>query len=174
MDDIHSVPVKMCNDDWNASSKVDREACSSSYRKKRVNSSSVLGDVKISKAKPKKSTRQSKKSTTKRMEATIEESAVALNDENYQVLRRRQVKSRHHKTVTPLRQRRSHRIFKTGRSVRCNAKSSPGPIRGVGHKQSSKQASFKSQQSQSWSQPTHENVITRSGRLSQRPMRWVP
>ena len=173
MGDSHSVPVEMYNDDRDASSKVDRGACSSSYRKRRVENSSVLDNVKISKVKPKKSTRQPQKCTN-RTEATIEESAVALDDKNYQVLRRRQVKSRHHKTETPLRQRRSHRIFKTERSVRSNAKSSARPIRGAGHKQSSNQASFKSRQSQKWSQPTFENVITRSRRASQRPMRWVP
>ena len=147
MDDSHSVPVELYNDDWDVSSKVDREG-SSSYRKKRVDNSWIFGNVKISKAKPKKSTRQPQKCTTKRIEATIEESAVALDDKNYQVLRRRQIMSRHHKTETSFRQRSSHRIFIKNRSVRSNAKPTRRPIRGVGHNRSSNQASFKSRQFQ--------------------------
>lgn len=174
MDISYLVPVEEQNDDRDASSKVGREACSGSRRKRRVKTPSVLGDVKVSKAKSRRSIGQLQKRATSRTEATIEDSAVALGSGIHQISRHRQVKSRPHKTEAPLCQRRPQRVSKAGRFVQSNAESSARPLYGAGHKRSSGQASFKSRQSLRWSQSASEDVMTRSGRVSRRPMRWVP
>ena len=96
--------------------------------KKRIKKFSIFDNVKISKIKSKKSIRQPQKCMTKKIEIIIEKFVVILNDKNYQILKRRQIKFHHHKTETLFRQCHSHKIFKTKQSVRFTAKSSTKSI----------------------------------------------
>lgn len=157
------MPVEEQNDDRNASSKIGQGADSGSRRKRRMKISLFLDDVKISKVKPKRSTGQVQKRATSRTEATIEDFIMALKSSIHEISRHRQIKSRSHKTEALFCQRRSQRVFKAERFVQSNAESSARPL----HKRSSNQTSFKR------SQPTSENIITRSGRVSRRPTKWI-
>lgn len=163
MDISYLVPVEEQNDDRDASSKIGQGAGSGSRRKRRVKTPLFLDDVKISKVKPKRSTGQVQKRATSRTEATIEDSTMAFGSSIHEISRHRQIKSRPHKTEAPFCQRRPQRVSKAGRPVQSNAESSARPL----HKRSSSQTSFKR------SQPTSEDVITRSGRVSRRPTMWV-
>lgn len=163
MDISYLVPVEEQNDDRNASSKISQGAGSDSRRKRRVKTPLVLDNVKISKVKSKRSTGQIQKRAKSRTETTIEDFIMALKSSIHEISRHRQIKSRPHKTEASFCQRRSQKMSKAKRFVQSNAELLARPF----HKRSSSQTSFKR------SQPTSEDVITRSGRVSRRPTRWV-
>lgn len=106
MDISDLVLAEENNDNRDVSPKVVRASCSGSRRKRQPETTKVLGDVKISKAKPKIPTGQHQKRTTSKTESTIEDSAAVPQSSIHQVPKCRQTKARPTKTEAPLRQLR--------------------------------------------------------------------
>ncbi len=77
MDISYPVPAKEDSDDVDALPKVVRATCAGSRRKRQAKTLTVLGDVKISKAKPKKREGQLRTRTILGLGSTIEDSAAA-------------------------------------------------------------------------------------------------
>jgi len=121
MDISYPVLAEEDSDDWDASPKVVRATCAGSRRKRRAEMLTVLGNVKISKAKPKERKGQLRKRTTSGPESTMEDSAAAPQSSIRQEPKRRQAKPRPSKTEAPPRQRRLQRVSKVARFTQPDA-----------------------------------------------------
>lgn len=175
MDSGYPTPVEEDNDVRDATPKVVRVAYASSRQKRRLETPTVLGNVRVSKAKPRNHNRQRQKRATSIPEPAIEDSAAAPQSSILQVPKRQENKPRRIKEETLLRQRRPQRVPKAERFADTNARSlSAGRSRRAWHKRSPGQALSKHRQSPQRPQSVSMDVITRSGRVARRPVRWAP
>lgn len=172
MESGYPTPVEEDNDVRDATPKVAYARC---RQKRRRETPTVLGNVRVSKTKPQNRNRQCQKRTTPIPEPVIEDSAAAPQSSIPQVPKRRENKPGRNKEETPLRQRHPQRVSKAERFADTNAKSlSGGRSRRAGHKRSPSQALSKHRQSPQQPRSVSMDVITRSGRVSRRPVRWAP
>ncbi len=172
MDSGYPTRVEGDNDLRDTAPKVARVAYARSRQKRRRKTPTVLGDVRVSKAKPQNRNRQRQKHVVSIPEYAAEDSAAALQSSTPQVLKRRENKPRGTKEETPLRQRRPQRVSKAERFANTNRLSAGRSCR-AGHKWSPGQALSKQRQSPQRPQSVSIDVITRSGRVSRRPLRWA-
>jgi hypothetical protein len=176
MDSRYRTPVEEDNDVRDATPKIVRVVYAArSRQKKRRETPTVLGNVRVSKGKPQNRNRQCQKRTTSIPEPASEESAAAPQSSIPQVPKCREHKPGRNKTQTPLRQRRPQRVSKPERFADTNMKWLPaGRSRLAGHERSPGQALSKHRQSPQRPQSVSMDVITQSGRVSRRPVRWAP
>lgn len=154
-------------EDRDAAPKAVQRASPITGRKKQLEAPTVLGQVRVSKAKRRKRNTPRQKRQTPESESAIEdldtpESSIP------QAPKRRESKPRHAKTQTRLRQLCPQRVSKTERFTDANAKS-PQRAR---QRRSPDQTRSSSWQSPQRPQPPHVIIKTRLGRVSQRPERW--
>lgn len=146
--------------------KAVRRASPTTLRKKQPEAPTVLGGVRVSKAKR-------KKPNTLRQKPKIPESEPGIEDLDIpesntpQAPKCQESKPQRTKTETPLRQLRPQRVSKIKQLIDVNVKS-PRKAR---QKRSSDQSRSNSRWSPQRLQYSHVDVKTRSGRLSRRPER---
>ena len=136
-------------------------------RKKQLEAPTVLGQVRVSKAKRRKQNTPRQKRKTPESGSAIEVSDTPESSIP-QAPKRRESKSRRTKTKTPLRPLCPQRVSKTKRFTEANAKS-PKRAR---QRRSLDQARSSSRQSPQRPQPPYVDIKTRLGRVSRRPERW--
>ena len=167
MDTGYSTLVKEDRGNRDAASKAVRRASSTTRRKKQPEAPTVLGEVRVSKAKRTKRNMPRQKRKTPESEPGIEdldtpESSIP------QAPKRWESKPRRTKTETPLRQLRPQGVSKIKRLTDANTKSP--------HRARQKRSPDQSRSNSRWSpqrlQHSHLDVKTRSGRRSRRPERW--
>jgi len=154
-------------EDRDAAPKAVQSASPITRRKKQPEAPTVLGLVRVSKAKRRKRNTPHQKRKTPESESAIKhldtpESSIP------QASKRRESKPRHTKTETRLRQLCPQRVSKTKQFTDANAKSPQRARR----RRSSDQTQSSSWQSPQWLQPPHVDIKTRLGRVSRRPERW--
>jgi len=171
MDTGYSVLAEKDND-WDASLRVIRATCGGNRRKRQAATLAVLNNVKISKAKPKKRKGQLRKRMISGPGSTVE--AVPPQSTLHQEPKRQQAKPQPNKTEMPADQCRLQRVSKVARFTQANMKSPAKRPCGARHKRCPSKASSSCWQGPRWSQLTCETIITRSGRVSRRPVRWAP
>jgi hypothetical protein len=169
MDTGYPTPVE---DDQDAAAKAVRGNSTRDRRKRRPEASAILGKVRVSKAKPKKRNRQTQKPKALEFEPAIQKSDAISQIGIPQAPKRRETTRRRIKEDAPLRQLRPQRVSKAKRFADAGAKSLSGTQpRGAGQTRSPDRARSKRPPALQRSQPTPENVMTRSGRISMRPVR---
>lgn len=149
MDSRYLTPVKEDNDIQDATPKVVWVAYPCSCQKRWQETSIVLGNVRVLKAKPRNCNKQCQKCTTSIPEPAIKDLAATLQSSIPQVLKCQENKSGHIKEEMQLRQHRPQRVSKAEHFADTN-----------GHKQSPGQALSKHQQSPQQSQSVSMDVIT--------------
>ena len=149
-----------------AALKAVQRASPTTRRRKQPEAPTVLGEVRVSKAKR-------RKPNTPRQRRKIPESEPGIEDldtpesNTPQAPKRRESKLQRNKTETPLRQLRPQRVSKINQLIDANVKSP----RRARQKRSPDQSRSNSRWAPQRLQHSHVDVKTRSGRLSRRPER---
>ena len=159
------------DNDQDAVSKAVRTTSTRDRRMRRPEASVVLGKVRVSKAKPKK--RNGPKAP--QFKPAIQGSDATTQSSIPQALKRRETKPRHSKEERPLRQLRPQKVSKAKRFADASVKSmSVTPPRSAGQTRSLDRAGLKRRPAPQRRQLVGKNVLTRSGRISKRPVRCAP
>jgi len=169
IDAVHPPSVEGDHDDQDGALKAVRRPSEFNHRKRQPHA--VLGEVRISKPKPRKRNMQRRKRKAPEAEPTIEasgppRSSVPRNPDS------RESKPQSTKKDTALHQIYPQRVSKVKRFADASAKSPLAtPLRRVGQKRAPDRARPKHQQSPQRPQSTPMVVKTRSGRESRKPER---
>lgn len=175
MDTGHPTPTEEDNDDRDTAPKAVRRTSTRDRRTRRVEASTVLGKVRITKAKSKKRNTQIQKPKALEFEPAIQDSDVIPQSSISLAPKRREIRPRRIKEETPLGQIRPQRVFKAKRFAGARAKSLSGTQRrGAGQTRSLDRARSRRRPAPQRPQPAPENVTTRIGRISRPPVRWAP
>ncbi len=175
MDTGHPTPTEEDNDDRDTALKAVRTTSTRDRRTRRAEASTVLGKIRITKAKSKKRNTQIQKPKALEFEPTIQDSEVTPQSSISQAPKRRETRPRRTKKETPLGQIRSQRVSKEKRFAGARAKSLSGTQRrGDGQTRSLDRARSKRRPAPQRPQPAPEHVTTRIGRISRPLVRWAP
>lgn len=176
IDAVHPPSVEGDHDDQDGALKAIRRPSESDRQKRRPHA--VLGEVRISKPKPRKRNMQRRKRKAPEAEPAIEDrgppqSSASRNPDSRESKPHRESKPQSTKKDAALRQIYPQRVSKVKRFADASAKSPPAtPLRRVGQKRASDRARPNHQQSLQRPQSTPMVVKMRSGRESRKPERW--
>jgi hypothetical protein len=176
IDAVHLPSVEGDHNDQDGALETVRRPSEFDRRKRRPHA--VLGEVRISKPKPRKRNRQCRKRKALEAEPAIEDwgppqSSVSRNPDSQESKPHRENKPQSTKKDAALRQIYPQRVSKVKRFADASAKSPPAtPLRRVGQKRVPDRARPKHQQSPQRPQSTPMVVKMRSGRESRKPERW--
>ncbi|KAL9118862.1 MAG: hypothetical protein Q9187_004584 [Circinaria calcarea] len=175
MDPGYPTPIEKDKDDQDAAPKAVRRASTRALQKRRLETSGVLGKVRISKAMPKKQNMQTQTPNAPELEPAIQDSDATPQSSIPQAPKRRETMLRRTKEETPLHQLRPQRVAKAKRFTEARVESLSGTRSfRAGQTRSPDRAPSKYQPARQRSQPAPEYVMARSGRRSRQPVRWAP
>lgn len=172
MDLRHPTPVKGDHEDQDTAPKAVRRTSTRGRRTKQTEGPSVLGKVRVTKAKSSEwNTRNTRiqKPKVPELEAPIQNLDVILQSNTSKSSQHSETKPRRTKIDRPLRQIHPQSVSKASRFAGIRVKSPSGPRRRVAKQTQSPDQARRPTPQRAQSAPT---ITTRSGRISRPLIRW--